>query len=202
MQGIRLAQQAWKEDPTLSPAALAYAEAGARRDGRAGRWPRSRHGWSRAASRHRGKRHGDAAGRSGADDAAQRLTKGNPDTCGKPHAPRAHGAGSWTIRRCPPPCRSRSRRWAESASAMGAARRNRGSRGRRYRGRSHRPARRAASCDDCRSRSPVALHRLRHGECRVAAGCPDCFKVGTLRWNTGPVATPIVQAMSTEMLLP
>ncbi len=202
-RALRLANQAWKDDPSLSPATLAYAS----RLRSAGRESRAlaaiRHGWSIAPQP-------DLAAFALAPvtdglarmSAAQRLTEANPD----------HAESRLLLARTALDAglTGEARRHAEAARATGLNQRRlwlllaeieEAEGGDTEAGRlAQRDAlRHAATADPDPQWRCTACHTA-HADWHPS--CPDCFTVGSLRWNTGPVATPIVQAMSTEMLLP
>ncbi|HEY7580774.1 MAG TPA: heme biosynthesis HemY N-terminal domain-containing protein [Acetobacteraceae bacterium] len=194
-QALRLAKQAWQEDPSLAPAALAYAT----RLRTAGREARAqtviRHTWSIAPQP-------DLAvlalapmtDRLARTQAAQRLTEANPThtesrlvlACtaleagltgeARRHAEAAVAAGV-----------NQRRLWlllAEIAEAEGGDQRE--------------ALRRAATA------APDPVWRCE--ACRIAhagwhAACPDCFTVGSLRWSTAPVEGPPTLQARDEMFL-
>jgi HemY protein len=190
-QGLRLARLAWKDDPSLAPAALAYAT----RLRAAGRESRAlvviRHSWSIAP-------HPDLADfalRAVNDalqrlQAAQRLTEANPEHAesrlllaraalaagltgeARRHAQAAHAAGV-----------NQRRLWlllAEIEEVEG---------GDTEAGRlAQRDALRHAATAD-----PDPVWRCSACHTAHAAwypNCPDCFTVGSLRWSTEPVEAP------------
>jgi len=202
-RALRLANQAWKDDPSLSPATLAYAS----RLRSAGREKRAlaaiRHGWSIAPQP-------DLAAfalapvtdRLARMSAAQRLTEANPD----------HAESRLLLARAALDAglTGEARRHAEAARATGLNQRRlwlllaeieEAEGGDTEAGRlAQRDAlRHAATADPDPQWRCTACHTA-HADWRPS--CPDCFTVGSLRWSTGPVAAPIVQAMPTEMLLP
>ena len=196
-QAMRLAKLAWQDDPSLAPAALAYA----RRLRAAGRESRAlatiRQSWSIAP-------HPDLAEFALAPvdtplermPAAQKLTQANPEHAesrlllarialqagligeARRHVEAARGAGL-----------NQRRLWlllAEIDEADGGDQRE--------------ALRHAASADP----DPV----WRCTACRTVCAewhpsCPNCFTVGSLRWTTGSVATPLLQVQpATPLLLP
>jgi len=196
-QAMRLAKLAWQDDPSLAPAALAYA----RRLRATGRESRAlaiiRQSWSIAP-------HPDLAEFALAPvdtalarmPAAQKLTQANPEHVesrlllarialqagligeARRHVEAARGAGL-----------NQRRLWlllAEIDEADGGDQRE--------------ALRHAATADP----DPV----WRCTACRTVCAewhpsCPNCFTVGSLRWTTGSVATPLLQVQSaTPLLLP
>jgi HemY protein len=183
-QMLRLARQAWQEDPSLAPAALAYGK----QLRKAGRETRAltviRHTWSIAP-------HPDLAEFALAlvtdplarTQAAQRLTEANPTHAesrvvlartaldagltgeARRHADAAIAAGA-----------NQRRVWlllAEIEEAEGSDQRD--------------TLRRAATADPdptWRCESCHTAHAKWH------AACPDCFTVGSLRWSAVPVEGP------------
>ena len=196
-QAMRLAKLAWQDDPSLAPAALAYA----RRLRATGRESRAlaiiRQSWSIAP-------HPDLAEFALAPvdtplarmPAAQKLTQANPEHVesrlllarialqagligeARRHVEAARGAGL-----------NQRRLWlllAEIDEADGGDQRE--------------ALRHAATADP----DPV----WRCTACRTVCAewhpsCPNCFTVGSLRWTTGSVATPLLQVQpATPLLLP
>ena len=196
-QAMRLAKLAWQDDPSLAPAALAYA----RRLRATGRESRAlaiiRQSWSIAP-------HPDLAEFALAPvdtplarmPAAQKLTQANPEHVesrlllarialqagligeARRHVEAARGAGL-----------NQRRLWlllAEIDEADGGDQRE--------------ALRHAAMADP----DPV----WRCTACRTVCAewhpsCPNCFTVGSLRWTTGSVATPLLQVQpATPLLLP
>jgi HemY protein len=196
-QAMRLAKLAWQDDPSLAPAALAYA----RRLRATGRESRAlaiiRQSWSIAP-------HPDLAEFALAPvdtalarmPAAQKLTQANPEHAesrlllarialqagligeARRHVEAARGAGL-----------NQRRLWlllAEIDEADGGDQRE--------------ALRHAAMADP----DPV----WRCTACRTVCAewhpsCPNCFTVGSLRWTTGSVATPLLQVQpATPLLLP
>jgi uncharacterized membrane-anchored protein len=171
VQGIRLARQAWKEDRTLPAAALAYA-AKLRADGRESRAQSAGKLAIGAAPGDRSLLHGQAARRAIPLRRRQETDEEQSPGHRVPHGPGADRARGQPVRRRPLPRRGGACRRPQSAPAMGAVGRHRGSRGRRYRGRTPCAAGRAAPCDDRRHRPDMALHRMRNAKCRLAARLP------------------------------
>ena len=165
-QMLRLARQAWQEDPSLAPAALVYAK----RLRAVGREPRAltviRHTWSIAP-------HPDLAEFALAPvsdplartQAAQRLTEANP----------THAESRLVLARTALDAglTGEARRHAEAAIAAGVksaagvavAGRDRGSRGQR-------PAGRIAPCRDSRSGPNLAMRLLPHRPHDMACSLP------------------------------
>ena len=195
-KATRLAQKAWKEDPSLAPAALAYA----RRQRSAGRENRAlaviRHSWSIAP-------HPDLADFALMQiteplqrmQAAQRLTDANPQHAesrlllarvalaagligeARRHAEAARSAGL-----------NQRRLWlllAEIDEAEGGDQRE--------------ALRHAATAEPDPQWVCSACHT---SHAAWAANCPDCFTVGSLRWGTGSPAPPLIQGLPAATLLP
>ena len=191
----RLAKLAWREDPSLAPAALAYA----RRLRAAGRESRAlatiRHSWSIAP-------HPDLAEFAlvpvstplARMPAAQKLTQANPEHAesrlllartalqagltgeARRHVEAARTAGL-----------NQRRLWlllAEIDEADGADQRE--------------ALRHAATADP----DPVWRCTTCHTVCAEwHPSCPNCFTVGSMRWTTGPVAAPLLQVQPAATLL-
>ena len=162
-RALRLAKQAWKADPSLSPAALAYAT----RLRAAGRERRAlvviRHSWAIAP-------HPDLADFALApvSDTLQRdaggaaADRGQSGPCRKPPAAGAHGPRGRPDRRGAPPRRGRRRDRSQPAPAVAAAGGDRGGGRRRQRDRPPGAAGCAAPRRRSRSRSDVAVRCLPH----------------------------------------
>jgi HemY protein len=201
-RALRLTRQAWRDDPSLTPAALAYAT----RLRAAGREKRAltviRHSWSIAPQPDLAafalKPVSDPLERA---QAARRLTEANPD----------HIESRLLLARTALEAglTGEARRHAESAVAMGVDQRRlwlllaeieEAEGGETEAGRlAQRDAlRRAATaepdpvwrCDACHT-----AHASWH------PSCPDCFTVGSLRWSTGPVETARVLQHQDQTLL-
>jgi HemY protein len=203
-RALRLAKQAWQDDPSLAPAALAYATR-LRADGRDSRAQAAiRHSWSIAP-------HPDLAtfAMAPADDglssmqAAQRLTEANPEHVeSRLLLSRTALAAGLT---------GEARRHAEAARLAGVNQRRlwlllaeieEAEGGDTEAGRlAQRDAlRHAATADPDPQWRCNACHTA-HASWHPT--CPDCFTVGSLRWSTQPTAPPIVQqAAPTATLLP
>ena len=203
-RALRLAKQAWQDDPSLAPAALAYAT----RLRAAGRERRAlaaiRHSWAIAP-------HPDLADFALAPvsetlqrtQAAQRLTEANPE----------HAESRLLLARTALEAglTGEARRHAEAAAAgrpqpapaVAAAGGNRGGGRRRHRGGSPGAAGRPAPRRRSRSRPDVALRCLPY-RARVHGipSCPDCFTVGSLRWHAGRAKMPrILQDREATILI-
>lgn len=202
-RALRLAKQAWQDDPSLPSAALAYAS----RLRAAGRESRAltaiRHSWSIAP-------HPDLAAFAlapvedalGRMQAAQRLTEANPEHAesrlllartaleagltgeARRHADAAHAAGL-----------NQRRLWlllAEIEEAEG---------GDTEAGRlAQRDALRHAATADPDPQWRCSACHTAHASWHPT--CPDCFAVGSLGWSTGLIAAPLVQGLPTATLLP
>ena len=173
---LRLARQAWQDDPALAPAALAYAS----RLRAAGREHRAlaaiRHSWEhRAAPRSRHLRTGADARAAAAHPGGTAADRGQSGTRREPAAAGADGAGCRADRRGAPACRSRGGGRRGPAPAVAAAGRDRSGRGWRQRSGPPGPAGCLASCGHRRSRSDLALRRLPYGACRVAPELSGLF---------------------------
>jgi len=195
-QASRLARQAWREDPSLAPAALAYA----RRLRAAGREARAltviRHTWSIAP-------HPDLAEFAlapvadplGRTQAAQRLTEANPT-----HAESRVVLGRTALDAS---LTGEARRHAEAAIDAGVNQRRVWlllAEIEEAEGTDQRDAlRRAATAD------PDPTWRC--GACHTAhtiwhAACPDCQTVGSLRWTAAAVeGPPTLQARAETFLI-
>lgn len=197
-RAIRLAKLAWREDPSLAPAALAYA----RRLRTAGHESRAlatiRQSWNIAP-------HPDLAEFVLAPvntplarmPAAQKLTQGNPE----------HAESRLLLARTALEAGliGEARRYAEAARAAGLNQRRLwlllAEIDEADGGDQREALRHAATADP----DPV----WRCTACRTVCaewhpGCPNCFTVGSLRWTTGPVATPPLLPVqpATTLLLP
>ncbi len=202
-RALRLAKQAWKDDPSLAPATLAYAF----RLRAAGKENRAlaaiRHSWSIAP-------HPDLAAfvmapindKLARMPAAQRLTGANPD----------HAESRLLLARTALDAglTGEARRYAEAARAAGINQRRlwlllaeieEAEGGDTEAGRlAQRDAlRHAATADPDPQWRCTACHTT-HADWHPS--CPDCFTVGSLRWTTGPVAAAVVQALPAATLLP
>jgi HemY protein len=195
-RALRLAKQAWQDDPSLAPASLAYA----RRLRASGRESRAlaaiRHSWSIAP-------HPDLATFAlapvedglGRMQAAQRLTEANPE----------HAESRLLLARTALEAglTGEARRHAEAAVSAGVNQRRlwlllaeieEAEGGDTEEGRlAQRDALRHAATAD-----PDPQWRC--GACHTAhaswhPSCPDCFTVGSLRWSTQPAAAPMIQAL-------
>jgi HemY protein len=195
-QAQRLARQAWQEDPSLAPAALAHAK----RLRAAGREARAltviRHSWSIAPQP-------DLAAFALAPltdplartQAAQRLTEANP----------THAESRLVLARTALEAglTGEARRHAEAAVAVGVNQRRLwlllAEIAEAEGGDQREALRRAAMADP----DPV----WRCDACRTShaawrAACPDCFTVGSLRWSTAPVeGPPTLQARDETFLI-
>ncbi len=129
-QALRLARQAWQDDPSLAPAALAYAKQlrAAGREPRA--WSVIRHSWSIAPQPELADFAlapvADALART---QAAQRLTEANPAHAESRLVLARTALEAGPDRRGPPSCRGSRRGRDQPASALAVAGRDRGSRG-------------------------------------------------------------------------
>jgi HemY protein len=195
-QMLRLARQAWQEDPSLAPAALVYAK----RLRAVGREPRAltviRHTWSIAP-------HPDLAEFALAPvsdplartQAAQRLTEANP----------THAESRLVLARTALDAglTGEARRHAEAAVAAGVNQRRVWlllAEIEEAEGSDQRDALRHAAtadpdpiwrCDSCHT-----AHTTWH------AACPDCFTVGSLRWSAVPAeGPPTLQARDETFLI-
>lgn len=196
-KATRLARAAWKEDPSLAPAALAFA----RRLRSAGRENRAlaaiRHSWSIAP-------HPDLADFALAPitdplqrmQAAQRLTDANPQ-----HAESRLLLGRVALAAG---LTGEARRNAEAARSAGLNQRRMWlllSEIDEAEGSDQRDALRHAATAE-----PDPLWVC--GACHTAhaawtANCPDCFTVGSLRWGIGATpAPPLIQELPAATLLP
>lgn len=196
-RATRLAKQAWQDDPSLAPAALAYA----RRLREAGRESRAlaaiRHSWSIAP-------HPELATFALAPvsdplarmQAARKLTEANPE----------HAESLLLLARSALDAglTGEARRYAEAARSEGMMQR--------------RLWLLLADIDEAEGMDQREL--LRHaataepdstwrcGACHTAhaewhPACPDCLTVGSLRWSAGgPGAAPMLQAPTALTLLP
>jgi len=195
-RALRLAKQAWQDDPSLAPAALAYAGR-LRASGKESRALAAiRHSWSIAA-------HpdlatfalapvGDGLGRM---QGAQRLTEANPE----------HAESRLLLARTALEAglTGEARRHAEAAAAAGVNQRRlwlllaeieEAEGGDTEEGRlAQRDALRHAATADpdpqWRCEACHTAHATWH------PSCPDCFTVGSLRWSTQPVAAPELKAL-------
>jgi HemY protein len=195
-RALRLAKEAWQEDPSLAPAALAYARLlrSAGRENRA--LATIRHSWTLAP-------HPDLAEFALAPlsatiprlQAAQRLTEVNPEhtesrlllaraalDAGLTGEARRHAEATRAIGV------NQRRLWlllAEIAEAEGGDQRD--------------ALRHAASADPDPQWRCTACHTVHPA---WHPSCPDCFTVGSLRWSTGPAGPVTIQALPTATLLP
>jgi HemY protein len=190
-RGLRLARQAWQGDPSLAPAALAYAT----RLRAAGRENRAlatiRHSWAIAP-------HPSLADFALAPvtdglqrtQAAQRLTEANPD----------HPESRLLLARTALEAglTGEARRHAEAAAAAGVNQRRlwlllaeveeaEGDGGEASRLAQRNALRRAATADPDPTWRCNACHTA-HAAWHPS--CPDCFTVGSLRWSTRQVEGP------------
>ena len=196
-RATRLAKQAWQDDPSLAPAALAYA----RRLRAAGRESRAlatiRHSWSIAP-------HPELAAFALAPvsdplarmQAARKLTEANPE----------HAESRLLLARSALDAglTGEARRYAEAARAAGLNQR------RLWllladideaEGTDQRESlRHAATAEPDPGWLCSACHTA-HAEWHPS--CQSCFTVGSLRWTTGgPIAAPMLQAPAAATLLP
>jgi HemY protein len=201
-RALRLAQQAWQDDPSLAPAALAYAT----RLRAAGREARAlaaiRHSWAIAP-------HPDLAAFALAPvsdplprtQAAQRLTGANPE----------HTESRLLLARTALDAglTGEARRHAEAAAAAGLNQRRlwllladieEAEGGDSEAGRlAQRDAlRRAAKADPDPAWHCDACHTV-HAAWHPS--CPTCFAVGSLRWRSGQAETPHLPRERTSTLL-
>jgi HemY protein len=195
-RALRLAKDAWQDDPSLAPAALAYA----RRLRAAGRESRAlvtiRHSWTLSP-------HPDLAEFALAPitgglprlQAAQKLTEANPEhtesrlllartslDAGLTGEARRHAEAARTTGL------NQRRLWlllAEIEEAEGADQRD--------------ALRHAASADPDPQWRCTACHTA-HASWHPS--CPDCFTVGSLRWSTAPTGPATIQALPATTLLP
>jgi HemY protein len=192
-RALRLAKQAWQDDPSLAPAALAYAS----RLRAAGRENRAlaaiRHSWSIAP-------HPDLAAFAlapvedplGRTQAAQRVTEANPE----------HTESRLLLARTALEAglTGEARRHAEAARAAGVSQRRlwlllaeieEAEGGDTEAGRlAQRDALRHAATADPDPQWRCSTCHTAHPEWHAA--CPDCFTVGSLRWSTQPASGPVV----------
>jgi HemY protein len=203
-RAMRLARQAWQDDPSLPSAALAYAS----RLRAAGRESRAlaviRHSWSVAP-------HPDLAAFALAPiedvlvrlKAAQRLTDANPE----------HVESRLLLARTALEAglTGEARRHAEAARAIGLNQRRlwlllaeieEAEGGDTEAGRmAQRDALRHAATADPDPQWRCSACHTAHASWHPT--CPDCMTVGSLRWSTQPTAAPIVvHAMPATALLP
>ena len=195
-RSTRLAKQAWQDDPSLTPAALAYA----RRLRAAGREARAlaaiRHSWSVAP-------HPDLASFAlepsteplARMQAAQRLTEANPE----------HAESRLLLARTALEAglTGEARRHAEAARAAGLNQR------RLWllladideaEGTDQREALRHAATA---APDPVwCCGTCQTGHAKWHPCCPHCFTVGSLRWGTAPITAPTIQGLPAATLLP
>jgi HemY protein len=196
-RALRLAKQAWQDDPSLAPASLAYA----RRLRASGRESRAlatiRHSWSIAP-------HPDLAVFAlapvqdglGRMQAVQRLTEANPD----------HAESRLLLARTALEAglTGEARRHAEAAVSAGVNQRRlwlllaeieEVEGGDTEEGRlAQRDALRHAATADPDPQWRCSACHTAHASWHPS--CPHCFTVGSLRWNTQPVVAPIVQALT------
>jgi HemY protein len=195
-RALRLAKDAWQEDPSLSSAALAYA----RRLRAAGRENRAlaaiRHSWTLAP-------HPDLAAFALAPihdplprmQAAQKLTEANPE----------HAESRLLLARTALEAglTGEARRHAEAARMTGLNQRRlwlllaeiEEADG----GDQRQALRKAANADpdpQWRCSACHTVHAAWH------ASCPDCFTVGSLRWSAAPGSPPLIHAPPAATLLP
>lgn len=196
-RSLKLANYAWDEDPSLAPAAMAYA----RRLRAAGRESRAltviRHAWTLAPQPDMAafvlEPIADPLARM---QAAQKLSEANPEHAesrlllaraaldagligeARRHAEAAQAAGL-----------NQRRLWlllAEAAEAGGEDQRE--------------ALRHAATADPDPQWRCTACHTA-HVDWRPS--CPDCFTVGSLRWSSGTIDGPVtIQGVPTATLLP
>jgi HemY protein len=202
-RALRLARQAWRGDPSLAPAALAYAS----RLRAAGRESRAlaaiRHSWSIAPQP-------DLAEFALAPitdklermQAAQRLTEANPQ----------HAESRLLLARTALDAglTGEARRHAEAARAAGLDQRRlwlllaeieeiEGGDTEAGRLAQRDALRHAATADPDPQWRCTACHTA-HAAWHPS--CPDCFTVGSLQWSSEPTATPVVQVLPSVTLLP
>jgi HemY protein len=202
-RALRLAKQGWQDDPSLAPATLAYAS----RLRAAGKENRAlaaiRHAWSIAPQPDLAAFvMAPIADKLARMPAAQRLTEANPD----------HAESRLLLARTALDAglTGEARRYAEAARAAGVNQRRlwlllaeieEAEGGDTEAGRlAQRDAlRHAATADPDPQWRCTACHTT-HADWHPT--CPDCFTVGSLRWTTGPVTAPVVQALPAGTLLP
>jgi HemY protein len=202
-RALRLAKQAWQDDPSLPNAALAYAT----RLRAGGRESRAlavvRHSWSIAP-------HPDLAAfalapiedRMARTRAAQRLTDANPE----------HAESRLLLARTALDAglTGEARRHADAARAVGINQRRlwllfaeieEAEGGDSEAGRlAQRDALRQAATADPDPQWRCSACHAAHASWHPT--CPDCSAVGSLHWSTGPVAAGVVRALPTVTLLP
>jgi len=201
-RALRLAREAWRDDPALAPAVLAYAT----RLRAAGREKRAlaaiRHGWTIAP-------HPDLATFALAPlsdalqrmQAAQRLTEANPE----------HAESRLLLARTALEAglTGEARRHAEAAVAAGLNQRRlwlllaeieetEGGDTEAGRLAQRNALRHAAIADPDPAWQCTACHTA-HAAWHPA--CPNCFTVGSLRWGIGAAAAPIIQHEPAATLL-
>ncbi len=202
-RALRLAKQAWRDDPSLAPATLAYASR-LRATGRESRALAAiRHGWSIAPQSDLA----DFALAPVTDKlvrvrAARRLTEANPD----------HAESRLLLARVALEAglTGEARRYAEAAHAAGLNQRRlwlllaeieEAEGGDTEAGRlAQRDALRHAATADPDPQWRCTVCHTAHADWHPT--CPDCTSVGSLRWSTGPVAAPIMQGLPVATLLP
>jgi HemY protein len=202
-RALRLAKQAWQDDPSLPSAALAYAS----RLRASGRESRAlaviRHSWTVAP-------HPDLAAFAlapiedalGRLKAAQRLTDANPE----------HLESRLLLARTALEAglTGEARRHAEAARATGLNQRRlwlllaeieEAEGGDTESGRlAQRDALRHAATADADPQWRCSTCHTAHASWHPT--CPDCATVGSLRWSTQPAAAPIMQAVPAPALMP
>ncbi|HTI80456.1 MAG TPA: heme biosynthesis HemY N-terminal domain-containing protein [Acetobacteraceae bacterium] len=196
-RATRLAKEAWQDDPSLAPAALAYARClrAAGRESRA--LAAIRHSWSIAP-------HPELATFALAPvtdplarmQAARKLTEANPE----------HAESRLLLARSALDAglTGEARRYAEAARSVGLKQR------RLWllladideaEGIDQRESLRHATTAEPDPTWRCGACHTAHAEWHPA--CPDCFTVGSLRWSAGgPTAAPILQAPAAVTLLP
>ncbi len=195
-RALRLAKDAWQDDPSLAPAALAYA----RRLRAAGRESRAlatiRHSWTLSPQPDLAEfALAPITGALPRLQAAQKLTEANPEhTESRLLLARAALEAGLT---------GEARRHADAARATGLNQRRLWlllAEIEEAEGGDQRDAlRHAASADPDPQWSCTACHTA-HASWRP--NCPDCFTVGSLRWSTAPAGPATIQALPATTLLP
>ena len=203
-RALRLAKQAWQDDPSLAPAALAYASR-LRASGKENRALAAiRHAWAVAPQADLAEfALAPVTDKLARMTAAQRLTEANPD----------HAESRMLLARTAMDAglTGEARRYAEAARTTGLNQRRlwlllaeieEAEGGDTEAGRlAQRDAlRHAATADPDPQWRCTACHTT-HADWHPT--CPDCFTVGSLSWTTGPaVVAPTIQALPTATLLP
>jgi HemY protein len=202
-RALRLARQAWKDDPSLAPAALAYAGRLRAADREKRALAVIRHSWTIAP-------HPDLAefvlspvtGKLERMQAAQRLTETNPE----------HAESRLLLARTALDAglTGEARRHAEAAKVMGLDQRRLWLLLAEIEETEHgdTEAGRLAQRDALRHAATAAPDPTwRCGHCHTVhptwqPTCPACFTVDGLRWTTGPAVSPTLHVLPATPLLP